>query len=182
MKKYTERIEGFTRNFNEALTSLYDQGYADASKDTEDKVDDAYERGCDDAVSQGWESGYELAFNDAGRFVHDFLNLDMSTRDEIYKGFYLGDLLEQHSLLELYNRYNQWEKDHTSEFKGGEIVDTPNGKAVVLCAGEHILTLYDGSKSYTCDKASVINTGKRSEYWYSLYREITKIDFDDLPF
>jgi hypothetical protein len=182
MKKHTERIEGFTRNFNEALTSLYDQGYADASKDMEDKADDAYERGCNDAVSQAWENSYELAFNDAGRFVHDFLNLDINVRTEIFKDTYLADLLEKHSLLELYNIYKRWEKDHAPDFMGGEIVNTPNGKAIVLCPGEHVLTLYDGSKTYVCDKASVIKTGKRSEYWYSIHREITKIDLDDLPF
>ena len=191
MKDHKERIEGFTKNFSEALTSLYDQGFADASKDIDAKVDDAYERGCDETVTRVWETGfddgYEQAWTDAGRFVYIFLSLDIPDREEIFKDPYLSDLLKSHSLKELYKMYCEWAKDkkENPEFKVGDVVSAWEfGKAVILHtfkngSGVDQFLLYNGVATDMVTKDKITKIG-HSDGFVKMCKDIK--DINDLPF
>ena len=195
MKDHKERIEGFTKNFNEALASLYDQGYADASKDIEAKVDDAYERGRDETVERvyeaGFDDGYGMAWREADIFIKKILSLSLDEIEEIFKERYLPSfLLSTYNFKELYKTYCEWAKNkiENPEFIIGDIVSTWEfGKAVILHRakgenGEDQFLLYNGITTNMATKDEITKVGHSSSV-VEMYKDIVKAeDIDDLPF
>lgn len=195
MKDHKERIEGFTKNFNEALASLYDQGYADASKDVDTKVDDAYERGCDETVTKVWEAGFDdgygMAWNDADGFMKAFLKLSFKDITEIYgEDTDTCSLLRSYNLRELRNKYYEWAKNKIEhpEFMVGDIVSSWEfGKAVILHRtkgenGEDLFLLCNGTTTNVVTKDRITKIG-HSNSVTEMYRDIVKAeDIDNLPF
>ena len=195
MKDHKERIEGFTKNFNEALASLYDQGYADASKDVDAKVDDAYERGCDETVTKIWEAGFDdgygMAWKDADEFMKAFLKLSFKDMTEIYgEDTDTCGLLRSYSLRELRNKYYEWAKNKIEhpEFTAGDIVSNWEfGKAVILRIfkdkdGVDQFLLYNGTTTNVVTKNRITKVG-HSDSVTGMYRDIVKAeDIDNLPF
>ena len=195
MKDHKERIEGFTKNFNEALASLYDQGYADASKDVDAKVDDVYERGCDETVTKIWEAGFDdgygMAWKDADEFMEAFLKLSFKDMTEIYgENEDTCSLLRSYSLRGLRNKHYEWVKNkiENPEFTIGDIVSTWEfGKAAILHMtkgenGEDLFLLCNGTTTNVVTKDMMTKIGHSSSV-NEMYRDIVKAeDIDNLPF